>query len=59
MGWAQGDILADYFTLKIRNISETLTQNGKYKNHDIPLYEIVLSNFLNYPKNKNNLPYGF
>jgi len=55
----QGNVLADYFCLKILSMKKIIDrQDGQiqYTQLDIPLYEKILGKFLFDPKNKSNLP---
>jgi hypothetical protein len=54
---AQGDLLADYFTLKHLNFSASMRQQ-RYAG-SLPLYEDVLAGFLADPSNVANLPRGY
>ena len=55
---AQGDLLADYFSLKFLNdVGPLREEQRRYKN-DLPLYEQVLKSFLANPTDATNLPGG-
>jgi hypothetical protein len=51
---AQGDLLADYFALKVLGVPEVMAM-VKYRN-SLPLYETVLQKFLANPSDTDNLP---
>ena len=51
----QGDIIADYFYMKILGWQQALRMT-KYNRNDLPLYEKVLGKFLVDPKDKSSLP---
>jgi hypothetical protein len=51
---AQGDLLADYFALKVLQLPEVMSQY-KYRNA-LPLFETVLARFLANPADTDNLP---
>ena len=53
---AQGDLLADYFALKVMGCPPAMRQQRHA--HDLALYEHVLDGFLRQPGNPNNLPKG-
>lgn len=51
---AQGNIIADYFAIRVANVPEFVDQPQDKKNPD--LYEAVLSQFISNPHNPENLP---
>jgi hypothetical protein len=51
----QGDIIADYFRLKVLGMSQALHMK-EYTSKDLYLYEKVLNKFLINPQDKSNLP---
>jgi hypothetical protein len=52
----QGDIIADYFALKVMQLKDWV-ENEPYKDN-LPLFETVLTDFLADPSSKANLPNG-
>jgi len=55
---AQGDLLADYFSLKFLNDAEVMVPTQKRYRNDLALYEQVLKSLLANPKDATNLPGG-
>ncbi|MBK7236706.1 MAG: hypothetical protein IPI02_14175 [Sterolibacteriaceae bacterium] len=53
---AQGNILSDYWALKLYGKPPDVWER-KYLN-DLPLYEIVLRDFISDPADQSNLPEG-
>lgn len=53
---AQGDLLADYWALVYANGKRPPNLNQKKHINDIELYKLVLSDFIQDPSNKSNLP---
>jgi uncharacterized Zn-binding protein involved in type VI secretion len=54
----QGNIVADYYYMKILDNSGAYNERFLYNYTHLPLYEKVLENFLKNPKDKSNLPGG-
>jgi len=53
---AQGNLLADYYMLKFERKPGLVTERRYAVFSALPLFESVLSNFLNDPRNGANLP---
>ena len=53
---AQGNIIADYFALKVLKNEGAMNKKTYFDEKWIPIYEKVLADFFEDPKNSQNLP---